>query len=149
MQCQSDARVCLDEIQQWQVALAISLLENALEVANRLMVMQHEDEPYRRSHGGLAFGRRSCSGIVSVVPLRPRAKRFGMNEPLLGTENGSTAADGADRDDSHASRNSRAISLADRVVTWQPVANSNPANDVSRGRISRCQCQGVDPDPPG
>jgi hypothetical protein len=45
VQRELQARIAFKQIEKWLVAVAIRLLEDVIEIANGLMIMQDKDEP--------------------------------------------------------------------------------------------------------
>jgi hypothetical protein len=60
--------VGLEEIQKWKVAVVVGLLENTIEIADRLMIVQCQTEANRCGHD-----RPEVSGAAAIQWSRKRA----------------------------------------------------------------------------
>ena len=62
-------RILLEDVEERQVAVLIRLLEDAVEIADRLMIVQDEDQAKRRTHDG-----QSCR-VAQRRVARARSRR--------------------------------------------------------------------------
>ena len=53
MQGDSQCVVPLKDVEKWQITVLVGLLENAVEIADRLMIVKHEHKAKWVSHSGL------------------------------------------------------------------------------------------------
>ena len=53
----------LQQVEEWSVAVDVGLLEDAVEVADRLVIMQDEDEAYGGVHRVVPWGWRTACGL--------------------------------------------------------------------------------------
>ena len=51
MQSEWNLRIILQHIQKRQIAVAIGLFENTVKIANRLVIVKCQYQPYRTRHG--------------------------------------------------------------------------------------------------